>query len=174
MSSITRSRALTWQTTGASGSKVRRRGPRWSQQKSLFAFELFVVQIVAVCVLQSVLQVHITHELARTSSIETAELLRGLFFDNLRVLTWVGPLIALLSVLVALRLADRFTASAMRVRIAMRQLAGGDPGVRLRLGPGDALAGLDEDFNRLADLLTQQRRERGTRDEAHDASARRR
>ena len=149
------------QTLSRSGSWPSRRSHHWSHQKSRFAFELFVVQILAIGALQTVLQLHITHELAQTTSIDTANLLRALFFDSLRTLTWVGPVIALLSVLVALRLANRFTASSERVGLAMRQLADGDPGVRLRLRAGDALAGMEPDFNRLAELLTQRRRERG-------------
>jgi methyl-accepting chemotaxis protein len=161
MSSVARLRAGSWEHQRASRAGVRPRTRPWSAQKIHFAFEIFVVQIVIVCMLQTVLQLHITHELARTASIETAELLRGIFFDTLRTLTWVGPLITLLSVLVAMRFTDRYTSSAQRVRTAMRQLADGDPGVRLRLGSGDALEGLDEDFNRLAELLAQKRRDRG-------------
>lgn len=165
MSTAARLRTGAWRASDAAEAAPRPRAPRWTHQKIVFAFELFVVQILAVCVLQTVLQLHITHELAQTSTVDTAQLLRDLFFDSLRTLTWVGPLIGLLSVWVALRLSDRFTASADRVGLAMRQLADGDPGVRLRLGPGDALEGMEDDFNRLADRFAQRRRERGT-DEA--------
>lgn len=164
MSTVARSRPGAFSASTAALVGPRQRARPWSRQKSIFAFELFVVQILAIAVLQTVLQLHITHELAQTSTVDTAQLLRDLFFDSLRTLTWVGPLIGLLSVWIALRLSDRFTSSADRVRVAMRQLAEGDPGVRLRLGPGDALEGMEDDFNRLADRFAQRRRERGTDD----------
>ena len=125
-----------------------------------FALEILAVQLVGLCAFATAVQLLVGRALAQADDTATTALLRELYVDALRVLLWVAPLVALVGVVVALRFCERLVSPVERLRRSLRSLAEGDTGVRARYRPDELLAGVDEDFNRVADAMAHLRRTR--------------
>lgn len=118
-----------------------------------FALEVLAAQAMGVLAYLAALQLRIVDQLRITESAEVEHALREVFRQGLVTLLVVGPVLALLVILLGLRLSHTMVGPVPRLREGLRALTEGRTSTRLRFRPTDVLSGVDDDFNALAESL---------------------
>lgn len=134
-----------------------------------FALQVLSVQLISILAYVAALQLKIVGLLRVTESVDVELALREVFQMGLVTLVIVGPIVSLFVVLMALRLSNTVVGPVPRLRNSIRALADGNYATRIRFRPGDALCGLDDDFNVLAKALEEQDLEREPQPQAISA-----
>lgn len=118
-----------------------------------FAAQIFLAQFVAILTYQAAIQLRISSHLRSTEGFLAEQLLRELFSESFYTLLVIAPIVGFLVALLSLRLSLQIVGPIPRLRRALRAVADGDYTVRLGFRPGDALVGVDQDFNAAAEAL---------------------